>query len=65
MANQQEKLDAALNGLDDGSRDKLRRLVIKGAFVTPVIASFAMSGLTIERAAAASNTTASGRPVVT
>jgi Chaperone of endosialidase len=63
MADQQQKLDAALDGVAQGRRDKLRRLIVKGAFVTPVVASFAMSGLTIERAAAAPNSTASGAPI--
>src|SRR5205823_13237375 len=40
-------------------RATLRRLIVKGAFVTPIVASFAMSGLTVERAAAQTNTTSS------
>jgi hypothetical protein len=53
-------LDAALRGIDAERRATLRRLIVKGAFATPIVASFAMSGLTVERAAAASNTTGSG-----
>lgn len=56
------KVSQALDGVDGAKRDTLRRLVVKGAFVAPIVASFAMSGLTIDRAAAA-NTTASGAPI--
>lgn len=51
--------NVALDGVDDARRSRLRRLVVKGAFAAPVIASFAMSGLTVERAAAQTNTTSS------
>ncbi len=56
------KLDAALRGIDETKRATLRRLIVHGAFVTPIVASFAMSGLTVDRAAAQSNTTSS-RPL--
>lgn len=44
---------------DAARRARLRRLVIKSAFVTPVVASFAVSALTVEKAAAQTNTTSS------
>lgn len=50
-------LDAALDGIDANRRAALRRLIVKSAFVAPVVASFAMSTLTVERAAAQSNVT--------
>jgi hypothetical protein len=56
-------LNAALEGVDERKRSTLRRLIRSGAFVAPVVASFAMAGLTIEHAAAQSNTTSSGRPI--
>ena|SRR5437764_274674 len=62
MDERDENLDAALRGIDESKRATLRRLIVKGAFVTPIVASFAMSGLTVERAAAQTNTTSS-RPL--
>lgn len=59
MADDHQKMDAALADVEAARRATLRRLVIKSAFVTPVIASFAMSGLTVEKAAAQTNTTSS------
>src|SRR6266446_4413196 len=54
-------VDAALDGIDENRRDNLRRMILKSAFVTPIVASFAMAGLTIEAAAQSPvNTTASG-----
>jgi hypothetical protein len=64
MDERDENLDAALRGVDERKRATLRRLIVKGAFVTPIVASFAMSGLTVERAAAQPNTTSS-RPLTT
>jgi hypothetical protein len=51
-------LDTALDGIDEAKRATLRRLIVKGAFVTPVVASFAMAGLSIDDVAQAQNTTA-------
>lgn len=59
MADDHQKIDAALADVEAERRTALRRLVIKGAFVTPVVASFAMSALTVDKAAAAGNTTSS------
>jgi len=56
-------LNAALEGVDESKRSTLRRLIGTGAFIAPIVASFAMAGLTVEHAAAQSNTTASGKPL--
>lgn len=52
-----DEINTGTEGSDTARSARLRRLVIKGAFASPVIASFAMSGLTVERAAAQTNTT--------
>ena len=61
------KLDSALEGIDEPKRATLRRLIDGGSFVAPIVASFAMSGLTIDSAAAipvnTTATTASGKHV--
>ena len=62
MAENDNNLNAALEGVDENKRSTLMRLVRTGAFVTPLIASFAMSALTIEHAAAQGYTASSGRP---
>jgi hypothetical protein len=49
------EFDSALEGIDSARRAKLRRLMLKGSFVAPVIASFGMSTLNVETAAAFSN----------
>jgi hypothetical protein len=59
MDQRDKDLDATLRGIDENRRRKLRRLILKGSFVTPIVASFAMSGLTVEQTAAATNTTTS------
>jgi hypothetical protein len=41
-------LDAALDGLDRNRRATLKRLVGTGAFVVPVVVSFAMADLSID-----------------
>ena len=64
MQGDDQNLNAALHGIDDAKRATLRRLIVNGAFVAPIVASFAMSGLTVERAAAQTNSTSS-RPVTT
>jgi hypothetical protein len=57
-------LHAALDGLDENRRDVLRRMILKSAFVTPIVASFAMAGLTVDAAAVClTNTTCSGPPI--
>jgi endosialidase-like protein len=62
MNERNTNLDAALGDIDESKRATLRRLVVKGAFVAPVVASFAMSSMTVDQAAAQSNTTGSGHP---
>ena len=62
MQGDDQNLNAALHGIDDAKRATLRRLIVNGAFVAPIVASFAMSGLTVERAAAQTNSTSS-RPL--
>lgn len=44
-SNDKPSVDSALESIDESKRDTLRRLVT-GVFVAPVVASFAMSGLT-------------------
>jgi hypothetical protein len=48
MQDADQSLDAILQGIDDDRRATLRRLIVKGAFVAPIVASFAMSGLTVD-----------------
>lgn len=55
MSENEPNLDAALQGLDEAKRETVRRLVLKGVFVAPIVASFAMAGLTVEAAAASGN----------
>lgn len=62
MVEKHQGIGTALDGVSETQHAKLRRLVIKGAFATPVIASFAMSALSVEKAAAQTNTTNSKAP---
>jgi hypothetical protein len=55
MDEDNKKLDAALEGVDEANRTKLRRLLLKCAFVTPIIASFGMAALSVNDAAAQPN----------
>jgi hypothetical protein len=48
-----QKIDEALTGVDDAKRATLTRLLTGTAFVAPIVASFAMDGLTISKAQAA------------
>ncbi len=64
MEGSDQNLDAALQGIDEDRHATLRRLIVKGAFVAPIVASFAMSGLTVERAAAQTNGTILGSGAV-
>jgi hypothetical protein len=52
-------LKAALEGVDENKRAALIRL-LGGGFATPIVASFAMSGLTVDALAQSSNGTGSG-----
>jgi hypothetical protein len=55
MADQDPNVREALEGLDQGKRETLTRLITGGAFVAPIVASFAMQGLAIRPAEAASS----------
>jgi len=57
MDESNRNLEAALDGIDENKRASLRRFILKAAFVTPVVASFAMAGLMASPAAAQSNGT--------
>jgi hypothetical protein len=65
MAEQDPGIGEALEGLDEKKRATLSKLVSGGAFVAPIVASFAMQGISIRPADAqvptssASNSTAS------
>ncbi len=48
--NQDPHVDEALEGLDQGKRETLTRLIRGSAFAAPVVASFAMQGLSIKPA---------------
>jgi len=53
-----KNLDAALEGIDDANRAKLRRLLLKCSFAVPIVASFGMASLNIQDVAFAANSTA-------
>jgi hypothetical protein len=48
--NEAERLEQALETVDEGKRDSLRKLVAGAVFVAPVVASFAINGLTVSAA---------------
>jgi hypothetical protein len=52
MSDAHQKLEQALDGIDESKRATLTRLLTGTAFVTPIVASFAMDGLTISKAQA-------------
>jgi hypothetical protein len=52
----QSKQHEALDGLDASKRRTLMRLGLGAAFVTPLVASFSMDGLTISKVHAATAT---------
>jgi len=45
-----DKIDHALEGVEPTRRDALRTMITKTAFVAPIVATFAMSGLSIHEA---------------
>jgi Chaperone of endosialidase len=47
-----KKIDAALAGIDAAKRETLNRMITGTAFVAPIVASFAMDGLTVSKAQA-------------
>lgn len=50
--NESERLEQALETVDTGRRDALRKLVATSAFAVPVVVSFAVEGLTVSKALA-------------
>jgi|SRR5690349_3242352 len=60
MAERETRLNEALDGLDQDKRDTLRRLVRGTTFAAPVVASFAMQGISINPAHAAIGSSANG-----
>src|SRR5579863_9324674 len=60
MADPDHDIESALEGLDQQRRDALKRLIKGSAFVAPVVASFAMQGIAIRPAHAASSRNANG-----
>ena len=55
-----KKIGEALAGVDGAKRATLTRLLTGTAFVAPVVASFAIDGLTISKAQAAGPANGSG-----
>ena len=60
MTDKKSNVELAVAGLDESKRKTLSRLVTGTAFVAPIVASFAIDGLTISKAVAAANGTGSG-----
>jgi hypothetical protein len=56
-----ERMERALETIDESKRDSLRKIVAGAVFVAPVVASFAINGLTVGSAFAVNrpNSTAS------
>ncbi len=50
---EKSKQEQALDGIDESKRRTLVRLGLGAAFVTPIVASFSMDGLTISKVHAA------------
>ena len=50
--NDSERLEQALETVDKSRRDALRKIVATSAFAAPVVASFAIGGLTVSSALA-------------
>jgi hypothetical protein len=48
MSETNKNVDAALQEVDEQKRSTLKRLIGTGAFVTPVVVSFAMADLSID-----------------
>ena len=46
---EKSKQDEALEGIDESKRRTLARLGLGAAFVTPIVASFSIDGLTISK----------------
>jgi hypothetical protein len=52
-----ERMERALETIDQTKRDSLRKIVVGAVFVAPVVASFAISGLAVGPAFAVTNGT--------
>jgi hypothetical protein len=53
LLRENDKIEDALTGVDEAKRATLTRLLTGSAFVAPIVASFALDGLTISKAQAA------------
>ncbi|MDR3471339.1 MAG: hypothetical protein P4M09_06575 [Devosia sp.] len=51
--NSSDRLEAAMESIDESKRTALRKLVVATAFVAPVVASFAIDGMMVSSALAA------------
>jgi hypothetical protein len=65
MSTEDPRVEKSLEGLDQSKRDTLSRLVTGSAFVAPIVAAFAMQGISVRPAHAqvgsSSNTTSDRR----
>ena len=52
-------LDRALDGVDTGRRDFMRKVVLTTAFVVPLVSSFAVDGMLVSRALAGNSSNVS------
>jgi hypothetical protein len=52
MSDNDHKINKALEGVDEGRRETLNRLITGTSFIVPIVASFAMDGLAISKAKA-------------
>ena len=50
--NESERLEQALETVDQGRREAMRKLIATSAFAVPVVVSFAVNGLTVSSALA-------------
>jgi hypothetical protein len=50
---EQDRLERALETIDESKRSSLRKLLVGAAFVPPVVASFAVNGMIVTSAQAA------------
>ena len=50
----QDRLDTALESIDESKRGALRKLLVGAAFAPPVVASFAVNGMIVTSAQAQS-----------
>jgi len=52
-SDKKDELDRALDGIDAGRRDFLRKVVLTTAFAAPLVSSFAIDGMLVSKALAA------------